>query len=713
MIYEGRTLHLDVNGDGVAALVFESTVSPVNKFDADTLGELREAIDTAREHGGVRAMVLSSALDAFVVGADITRFSTVFSQPRSAFEQDMRRNHRLFADIEDLPFPTVAAIGGLALGGGFEICLACDYRVMAADTRVGLPEINLGIFPGWGGSVRLPRLIGVEAAVQWIADGRPRDAGAALAAGAVDRVVPGEELLATARRLALDSTADDVARRRGEKREAPLPDDGERAAMFEVIRTRYAKALDPHYPALSIVLDAMEQHTALARDDALRIEADAFVDVARTPTAASLVGLFLNDQLLKKQVRRTAGDAPAVAHVGVIGSGIMGGGIAFACALAGVEVSLHDASRAALDRAMARMDDDLRDRVSRARMDEQTASAARGRVRACADLADLSSCDLVIEAVVEEPGVKAAVLEALAAQSTPDRVIASNTSTIAIDRLARSVPDPGRLVGLHFFNPVTVMPLVEVIRGAATRDDVVSRAVAFALRLRKHPVVVRDGPGFLVNRVLFPYLFAFEQLVHEGVDFARIDGVMESFGWPMGPARLLDVVGIDTSVYAARIMAEGYPDRMALAYTTPSERLVAAGRLGEKSGAGYYAWSSADGGRARATDDPATREFVGAGTAHVEDDDIIARMMVPMCIELARCLEEGVVDSAPAADMALVRGIGFPRYLGGALRYVDRVGADAFCKTADRFAHLGAAYHPTDALRRMAADGAKYFPDNG
>ncbi len=709
MIYQGRTLHLDVDVDGVAMLVFESTVSSVNKFDADTLGELREAIDALRDVSGVRALVLSSALDAFVVGADITRFSTVFTQPRAAFEQDMRRNHRLFADIEDLPFATVAAIGGLALGGGFEICLACDYRVMVEGTRVGLPEISLGIFPGWGGSVRLPRLIGVEAAVQWIADGRPRDAAAALEAGAVDRVVAGDRLVASARALALGVDGGEVAARRAAKHDAPLADDDERIAVFESIRARHAKSLDPNYPALSIVMAAMERHTALGREDALAVERDAFVEVARTPTAASLVGLFLNDQYLKKQIRRYAGDAPAVVRVGVVGSGIMGSGIALAGALSGVDVTLHDASGAALARALARVDEDLRARVAKGRLDADGAAAVRVRIRAGDAVADAAACDLVVEAVVEDPQVKAGILAELAAAASPGTLIASNTSTIAIDRLAHSVSDPGRFLGLHFFNPVTAMPLVEVIRGAATRDDVVSRAVAFVLRLRKHPVVVRDCPGFLVNRVLFPYLNAFERLVHDGVDFARIDRTMQSFGWPMGPARLLDVVGLDTSVFAARVMAEGYPDRMAPDFPTPSERLAAAGRLGEKTGAGYYAYPLVDGERPRPVDDPGVREIVGTGDADIADVEIVNRLMVPMCIELTRCLEEGIVDSPQAADMALVRGIGFPRHLGGALRYIDRLGAAGFCDMADRLASLDAACDPTAVLRRMAEDGTTFF----
>ncbi len=711
MIYQGRTLRLDVDADGVAEICFCSTLAPINKFDAVTLGELREAVDALRATAGVRALVLTSALDAFVVGADIKRFSTVFSQPAAVMEEGMWRTHRLFADIEDLPYPTVAAIGGLALGGGLEICLACDYRVMADDTRIGLPEIGLGIFPGWGGSMRLPRLVGVEEAAAWIADGRPRDAAAALQANAVDRVAPAARLTACARELVLDpDSVTGLDARRAARIEAPLPDANERKAVFDALRSRYAAKLDPHYPALSTVLDAMESHTGLVREEAMAVEIAAFVEVARTPTTASLVGLFLNEQYLKKQLRRYTADASAVKNVGVIGSGIMGAGIALQCALAGIDVRLHDMSRAALDRAFAGIDAYLGERVNKGRLTQDRADGARALVHAESDIAALDECELVVEAVVEDRDVKREVLSKLAARLSPEALIATNTSTIAIDSLAGSITGRGRFLGLHFFNPVTAMPLVEVIRGAETVDDAVARAVAFARAIGKHPVVVRDCPGFLVNRVLFPYLNGFERLLHDGVDFVRIDRVMESFGWPMGPARLLDVVGIDTTVNAARIMAESFPERMALDFVTSRERLRDAGRLGEKSGAGYYDYEPGTNRRREPATAKGAHFIIAAGEPNeIDDGDIVARMMVPLCIELVRCLEEEVVDSPEAADMALIRGLGFPRYLGGALRYVDRLGAAAFCETAARFAHLGAAYRPTPGLEAMAAQGRRFF----
>jgi 3-hydroxyacyl-CoA dehydrogenase / enoyl-CoA hydratase / 3-hydroxybutyryl-CoA epimerase / enoyl-CoA isomerase len=708
MIFEGKTLRVAVDDDGIAELTFDATQSSVNKFDAQTLSELREAVDLLRSTPGIRGVMLTSARDTFIVGADINRFTSLFSGPVAQFEQEMRATHRLFADIEDLPFPSVAVIGGMALGGGFEVCLACDFRVMATGARVGLPEINLGIFPGWGGSIRLPRLMGVEAALEWIADGRPRDANAALACGVVDEVAEPAALKDVARNVLHKASDDEIAARR-QMRTWP---GGESVAVIEDICARYRDQIDSNYPALGIVLETISEHIGLGREDAMTIEIAAFIKVARTPTAASLVGLFLNDQVLKKQMKRHAGVVAPVRHVGIVGAGIMGGGIALQCALSGLEVTLFDAARAALDKAMEGIRRQLQGGVDKGRLDVSQVDAVIARIYVAHDMAALASCDLLIEAVVEDHAVKAEVLADVDSRVSTDAVIASNTSTILIDTLAVSVHEPSRFLGLHFFNPVPAMPLVEVIRGTATDDATVSRAVAFTGAIGKHPVVVRDCPGFLVNRVLFPYLNAFDLLIRDGVDFEHIDHLMESFGWPMGPAYLIDVVGIDTTVKAGRIMAEGFPDRMKPEFVTATQHLFEAGRLGVKNGAGYYRYEGAPGSRPNRASDAATHDLLAPcinSARAVTDGDVIARMMVPMSIELVRCLDEGIVDSPEAADMALIRGIGFPRHIGGALRYIDRLGAAEFCALADRHGELGAAYQVPQSLRAMAQSGKRFF----
>jgi len=337
---------------------------------------------------------------------------------------------------------------------------------------------------------------------------------------------------------------------------------------------------------------------------------------------------------------------------------------------------------------------------------------ALNAIRPTMSYGDFGNVDIVVEAVVENPKVKQIVLAEVEEQVKEDAILASNTSTISINLLAKALKRPENFVGMHFFNPVHMMPLVEVIRGEKSSETAIATTVAYAKKMGKNPIVVNDCPGFLVNRVLFPYFGGFAKLVSAGVDFARIDKVMEKFGWPMGPAYLMDVVGIDTAHHARDVMAEGFPDRMKEERKTAVDALYEANRLGQKNGKGFYAYETDKRGKPKKVADESVKEVLAPivyEQREVTDEDIINFMMIPLCLETVRCLEDGIVETAAEADMGLIYGIGFPPFRGGALRYIDSIGVAEFVALADKYADLGALYTPTAKLREMAAKGQKFF----
>ncbi len=714
MLYEGRSIRIELDADGFADLRFDLQGEMVNKFNTATLDELREALDRLADGSGVRGLVVTSGKDVFIVGADITEFGRWFSEPPDRLKKRMLEVHRLFSALEDLPFPTVAAINGVALGGGFEVALACDYRVMSTGAKVGLPEVKLGIFPGWGGTVRLPRVIGLDNAIEWIGLGADHAAADALKAGAVDAVTAPGNLVESAKEVLRQCVAGklDYRSRRLEKSRPVQLNEIERTMVFSTARARVAAEAGEHYPAPGIALDAMEKHVLVGRDEASEIECSAFMEVVRTEAAHNLIGLFLNDQVLKREARQYEKSSRPIKSAAVLGAGIMGGGIAYQAALKGTPVVMKDIRQEAIDLGLDEARRLLVKRVERGRSSLDDLAAVLNRINPSMSYSDLADADIVVEAVVENKDVKKSVLAEAEAVIGDETVLATNTSTISIDDLAKALKRPERFCGMHFFNPVPVMPLVEVIRGEKTSEQTVATTVTFARAMSKKPVVVNNCPGFLVNRILFPYFNGFETLIRDGADFRHIDKVMETFGWPMGPAYLMDVVGIDTGHHAAAVVAEAYPDRMKLDFKPASTLMFENNRLGQKSGSGYYRYEKDKRGRPRKLADDSAMEIisrVARATRNFSDEEIQWRMMIPMCLEAVRCLEENIAGSPVAVDMGLIWGLGFPPFRGGALRYVDNVGAARFCELADRYQDLGPAYHPTERLREMARTGGKFF----
>ncbi len=713
MIYEGKAITVKMLEDGIAELNFDLQGESVNKFNRVTLEDLKASTEALKGNSDVKGLVVTSGKDCFIVGADITEFGDTFAQEPEVIIEWILEANKIFNAVEDLPFPTATAINGIALGGGFEMCLSTDYRVMSEAAKVGLPEVKLGIYPGFGGTVRLPRVIGADNAIEWICMGAENKPEKALKFGAVDAVVSADKLKEETVAMLKDAIAGNLnwEAKREEKTSKLKLNPMEQMMVFETAKGFVAGQTKGQYPAPIEAIKSMQKAANFGRDKALEVEAKGFAKLAKTTESQALIGLFNNDQFLKKKAKEYDKKAKPTKKAAVLGAGIMGGGIAFQSALKGTPILMKDIAEAGIELGLAEANKLLSKRVERKKMKPLAMGEALNRIRPTLSYAEFGDVDLVVEAVVENPKVKKIVLAEVEDKVSEDCIVTSNTSTISIDLLAEDLKRPENFLGMHFFNPVHMMPLVEVIRGAKTSEEAVATTVAYAKQMGKTPIVVNDCPGFLVNRVLFPYFGGFAALLRDGADFRQVDKVMEKFGFPMGPAYLLDVVGIDTGKHANEVMADGFPERMRADFKSAMDVLFENEYYGQKNKKGFYKYEEDKKGKPKKVFDEAILEMLAPVLGEAKDfdaEEIIARCMIPMCNEVVRCLEEGIVDTAAEADMALVFGVGFPPFRGGALRYIDTVGVDKFVELADKYKDLGPLYHVTDKMREMAAKGEKY-----
>ncbi|MDF7660961.1 fatty acid oxidation complex subunit alpha FadB [Erwiniaceae bacterium L1_54_6] len=714
MLYQGDTLSVRWLDDGIAELVFDAPGS-VNKLDTKTVASLGEALGVLEQQPALRGLLLTSAKPAFIVGADITEFLSLFDAPVEKLSQWLAFANSIFNRLEDLPVPTVAAIDGYALGGGCECVLATDFRIATAPTRIGLPETKLGIMPGFGGSVRLPRLLGADSALEIIAAGKDVDGISALKLGLVDAVVSSDKLRSAALTVLQDAIIQGSWQARRAPKLAPLKLSPIEAAMsFTIAKSMVLQTAGKHYPAPITAVKTIEAAAGLGRDDALKLETAAFVPLAQSDVARALVGIFLNDQYVKGLAKKRGNATSTPAQAAVLGAGIMGGGIAYQSAWKGVPVQMKDINPQALALGMKEASKLLNKQLERGKIDGAKLASVLTTIQPTLDYAGFERADVVVEAVVENPQIKAKVLAETEQHLRDDAILASNTSTIPISQLAQALQRPENFCGMHFFNPVPRMPLVEVIRGEKTSEETLGKVVAWASKMGKTPIVVNDCPGFFVNRVLFPYFAAFSLLLRDGADFRQIDKVMEKqFGWPMGPAWLLDVVGIDTAHHAQQVMAQGFPSRMQKDYRDAIDVLYEAGRYGQKNGLGFWRWTEDKKGKAQKQADAEVDtllQHVCQPKRVFSDEEIANRMMLPMLHEVVRCLEEKIIASPAEADMALVYGLGFPPFRGGAFRYMDTLGNSTVVDQAKRYTALGPLYALPELLVHIAHQHQSWYP---
>jgi 3-hydroxyacyl-CoA dehydrogenase/enoyl-CoA hydratase/3-hydroxybutyryl-CoA epimerase/enoyl-CoA isomerase len=709
MIFEGKFIRVSLSADAIVELCFDAKAESVNKLDVNTINEIEAVTKDIQALESARGVLVTSAKEAFIVGADIFEFPPLIARPAAQIESHIARQNCVFTAFEDLRIPSVAVLNGLALGGGLEMALACDARVMSDATQIGFPEVSLGLFPGFGGTVRVPRVAGAAIAIDWISTGKPQNARSALAAGVVESIVPPDAVRTQATQLLESLIRSGDWRARRQRRHGSFSPD---AAAFLAAKEKLSKSA-VHQPAALAAVELMERSSALSRDEALRLEHAAFSHIARTQAAASLIQLFINEQAIKKKGREYAKIAHKVRHAAVLGAGIMGGGIAYTSAVRGIPVLMKDIQQGALDLGMSEARKLLAKQVESGRMKPERAEAVLADIRPILQYPEFESVDVVVEAVVENIKVKKAVLAEVERLARPDTVLASNTSSLPISEMAQVLERPENLVGMHFFNPVPLMPLVEVIRGTRTSAQAAATVAGYANALGKTAIVVKECPGFLVNRILIPYMLGFLRAVRDGADYLQIDQVMERFGWPMGPAYLQDVVGMDTLLHVLEVICAGFEDRMKIEFPHAVQTLVHHNRLGQKNGSGYYRYENDPKGRPRKLIDPQTAQLLAGiqsgGSKAFDDQQLSERLMLPMIIEAAHCLEEGIAETAAEVDMSLVLGLGFPRHAGGPLKYADWLGMRHVVARCDAYALLGPLYAPTQGMRAAAMRGTAFY----
>jgi 3-hydroxyacyl-CoA dehydrogenase/enoyl-CoA hydratase/3-hydroxybutyryl-CoA epimerase len=691
-------LQLDVR-DGLAILTFDRPDSKVNLLTAEVmlhLDELLASVEESASRGRVGALLVRSGKrDNFIAGADVDELAAIESAAQAT--EMSRKGQAILQRLERLPVPTLAAINGSCVGGGLELVLACDYRVASAHpkTRLGLPETRLGLIPGMGGTVRLPRLIGLQAALDLILTGRQIGAKVAAALGLVDRILePGgfeEDAVALAARLSRGKSL----RRKRRSALARLVKDGAAARwlILRMTRVNLLARTKGHYPAQPKALEVTVAGLARAPEHAQIREAETFGNLAVTPECKNLIAVFRLTEDVRKA--RPNGEAARVKRAGVVGAGVMGAGIAELFAYQRIPVRVVDLDRDRVQAGVKRARSLLEKAAGRAGWSAEGLKERAGCLRGGTSYDGFDRVDVVVEAVLELMDVKRRVFEQLEENIPATAVIASNTSALSISELQNHLSQPERVCGLHFFNPPYRMPLIEVVRGAKTSDDTLATAFDLAARLGKTPVVVKDTPGFVVNRVLAAYLTEVGHLLQSGMSVERLDRVMSQFGMPVGPLRLLDEIGLDVVAEVGQTMETAFGERFSPAPVML--KVLATGVSGRKGGRGFYRYEDSE----PKSLDPEIQNVLrqaaeGEPPSSAEAEE---RMVFSMVNEAVRILDDEVVDSAAALDVAMIMGTGFPPFRGGLLRYADSVGLQQVVQRLRHYAEsVAARFEPAPGL---------------
>ncbi len=704
--------------DGVALVRYDQPRSPVNTLNT-RIGPVFEMIFTRIEQDAsiVAAVLVSGKVDSWIAGADIDELQRVTTPMEG--EDLSRSGQRLLNRLAALPKPFVAAIHGAALGGGLEVALACSYRI-ATDhpkTVLALPEVQLGLLPGAGGTQRLPQTIGLQAALDMILTGKNIRAKKAWQMGLVHELVHPAILLevATKRARALARGEPMPLRARKNGASAMLKSTLEdttlgRKLVFRQARETVLKKTRGHYPAPLAAIEAVQAGYQQGFEAGLLEEASRFGDLAVSPVSRALVSIFFATTSLKKDSGLPDGvsaEPRAVRKIGVLGAGFMGAGITSVAVQSGTMVRLKDASLERIAAGVRSVRDVVRERLKRKQITRLQFDDYMSLVGGTTDYSGFANVDLVIEAVFEDLDVKHAVLREVEAVA-PQAIFASNTSTIPIREIATASARPEQVVGMHFFSPVHKMPLLEVIVTPETGAETTATVVAYGRKIGKTVIVVQDGPGFYVNRILAPYINESGKLLDEGASIEAIDAALVSFGFPVGAITLLDEVGLDIAGKSGPIMAAAFGDRMRP--STTLQRVIESGRLGRKSKRGFYRYD--DSGKRDGVDDGIYALTPAAGVRlNVSAEEIQRRTVLPMLNEAVRCLEEGIIRSARDGDIGAIFGIGFPPFRGGPFRYIDSLGAAVVVRQLEELdARYPGRFVPAELLRTKAAAAARFHP---
>ncbi|WP_062113898.1 FAD-dependent oxidoreductase [Aureimonas sp. AU40] len=723
MTYKNFTL--GPNEDGIVVVTWDMPDRSMNVFTEEVMREIDAFVDAFAADEAVKGVVLASGkAGSFTGGADLKMLRGMFD----AFEAKKREDEaaavaelftrcgemgRIWRKLETSGKPYVAAINGTCMGGGFELALACHGRVAAAEAKMGLPEVKVGIFPGAGGTQRVPRLTDTQSALQMLLKGETLSAAKAKSMKLIDEVVPAEGLIEAAKAML----------RAGLKPVKPWDEKGFKlpsgpvyspagAQVWPAVASLYRKETADNYPGARAIVKCVYEGLLLPIDQALKVEQRYFTEVLQTTEAAMMIrSLFVSLQALNKGARRPAGvPEQTLGRVGVIGAGFMGAGIAYVAAKAGLEVVLIDRDQEAADKGKAHSAGLMDGLVKKGRAKPDEAEALLARITATPDYAALSDVDLVIEAVFEDRGVKAEVTRKVAEVLKPGAIYASNTSTLPITSLAEAFPDASRFIGIHFFSPVDKMMLTEIILGKETGDVALATALDFVRAIKKTPIVVNDTRGFFANRCVLRYMTEAYDMLVEGVPPAMIENAAKFAGMPVGPLALNDETAVDLShrIMKATMRDEGQDAVDPRHFQLVESMVTEDGRLGRKAGKGFYDYPAKP---AKKHLWPGLKEkFPQQKPEDVDFAELKQRFLVTMALEAARTMEEGVVTDPREADVGSILGFGYAPYTGGTISYIDGMGAKAFVALCEKLeAKHGERFRPTPLLREMAERGESFY----
>ena len=717
-----NTLTLSIEKNGVANLVFDLPNEKINKLSAPVLEELEKALNVIDGNKAIRVLLITSAKkDIFIAGADINEIKAI-RDPQDAFEK-VSRGQNILTKIAQLKIPTIAVIDGACLGGGLELALACQYRVAIANPRtlLGLPEVSLGIIPGFGGTQRLPSLVGLQESLKIILSGKSVDAKKALKIGLVDDIIRAEfleeklghfvtEILQNGERNSYLQKRSDAKKRRFIFESLFC---GKFVIFYLAQKDLYEKTKG-HYPAPFVALEVIKRtygKTYVSRG--FKTELEAFCELCVSDISKNLIEIFFTNEALKKDsgIEEDVVGTKEITSAALLGAGVMGGGIAWLFGNNNIDIRVKDITQNAIALGYQQVITIFNQLKKIKKIVPEQVSMKLANISAGLDFAGFEKAEIVIEAVVENIAVKKRILAEAEAYLAKDAIIASNTSSLSISEMAHALQNPERFAGMHFFNPVNRMPLVEVIRGEKTSDKTVAAIVRLSKKLGKTPIVVKDVAGFLVNRILLPCMNEASYLLQEGAEIKRIDQVMENFGMPMGPFILTDVVGIDVAAKVAHSLFEAYGQRMRVADILDEIYKNHKDLLGKKVGQGFYIHNAEN------RINPRIEEILSALRAEknirqtlIADSEIIDRCILTMVNEAAKCLEENVVKNARYLDMAMIMGAGFPAFRGGVLSYADSLGIQTVVsKLQELNKKYGERFEVSKLLLEMAKNNQKFI----
>jgi 3-hydroxyacyl-CoA dehydrogenase/enoyl-CoA hydratase/3-hydroxybutyryl-CoA epimerase len=698
----------------VAFVEFDLIGEKVNKLSTPVLTRFRELVAELKTSSYKAVVLISRKQKIFIAGADIEEIKRITT--KEEFSNVLKQAHEIFNSLEDLPMPTIAAIHGACMGGGCEMVLACDYRLCsdASETRIGLPETKLGIIPGFGGCVRMPRVLGLQAALDIILAGKAVDSRKAGKIGLVDEVVPAQMLEARALTFAKEVAAKGKRRKQFAAKGAVnkfLESALGRPVVLSQARKTVMKMTKGFYPAQLEAIKVIGKTYGISnRDRALEIEMEGFIEVATTSVSKYLIDLFYMMEEVKKQTG-VSGPVTArnVEHLAVLGAGTMGGGIAQVAADKGIHVRMKDISNKALAIGYKQAYDIWAKDLKHKKIDKYAFEAKMAHITGGLDYAGFGQMDVVIEAIIEDMAIKKKTIAEVVTKCRPDTIIATNTSSLSVTEMAEAHPHPENFVGMHFFNPVNKMPLVEVIRGPKTSDEATATIFELSKKMGKIPVVVKDGPGFLVNRLLMPYMIEAMFLLQDGMAVETVDRYYtHTFGMPMGPFRLMDEVGLDVCIKVVRIFRKALGERVEV--PAVADRMYESKLLGRKGGKGFYHYDE------KGKDTSVNAEIYAAlglkqPTNPLTEKECLERGIFIMINEASLALvQDRIVEKPQDVDLAMIMGTGFPPFRGGLLKYADSIGTKKIVEELEVYASkCGHRLKPAAPLSQMAKTNRGFY----